>query len=82
MYDCEDEEDFVRAWEEMLNNYDLTNNKWLADLFKIREKWALVYGRKVFCADMKSTQRSESINNVIKKYLDPRQRLLDFFNHW
>ncbi|XP_078167981.1 protein FAR1-RELATED SEQUENCE 5-like isoform X2 [Carex rostrata] len=82
VYDCEDEEDFVRAWEEMLCKYDLLDNKWLADLFKIRKKWALVYGRQVFCADMKSTQRSESINSVIKRHLDPKERLLDFFNHW
>lgn len=29
------EEDFVRAWKEMLSKYDLSNKKWLADLFKI-----------------------------------------------
>jgi hypothetical protein len=37
-----------------------------------------VYGRQVLCADMKSTQRSESINSIIKKYLDPKKRLLNF----
>ena len=82
VYDCEDEEDFLRAWKEMLCEYDLLDNKWLADLFKIQKKWALVYGRQVFCADMMSTQRSESINSVIKRHLDSRERLLDFFNHW
>ena len=35
VYDCEDEEDFVHAWEEMLRKYDLSDNKWLVDLFKI-----------------------------------------------
>ena len=82
VYDCEDEAEFLHAWEEMLRKYDLSTNKWLANIFKIREKWALVYGRQVFCADMMSIQRSEGINSVIKRYLDPRQRILDFFNHW
>jgi zinc finger SWIM domain-containing protein 3 len=82
VYDCEDVEDFECAWNNMLKKYSLSNNKWLEKLFKIREKWALLYGRQVFCADMKSTQRSESINSVIKKYFDPRKRLLDFFIHW
>jgi zinc finger SWIM domain-containing protein 3 len=82
VYDCEDEEDFLKSWDDMLKKYDLLENKWLSDLFKIRQKWALVYGHQVFCADMKSTQRSESINGVLKRYLDPRKRLLDFFNHW
>jgi zinc finger SWIM domain-containing protein 3 len=82
VYDCEHEEEFITAWQDMLVKYNLCGNKWLADLFQIREKWALVYGRQYFCADTKSTQRSESINSVIKKYLDPKKRLLDFFSHW
>jgi zinc finger SWIM domain-containing protein 3 len=79
VYDCEDEEDFLKSWDDMLKKYDLLENKWLSDLFKIRQKWALVYGRQVFCADMKSTQRSESINGVLKRYLDPRKKITRFF---
>ncbi|KAF3337584.1 Zinc finger MYM-type protein 1 [Carex littledalei] len=60
VYDCEDEAEFLLAWEEMLRKYDLSTNNWLANIFKIREKWALVYGRQVFCADMISTQRKYS----------------------
>jgi zinc finger SWIM domain-containing protein 3 len=82
VYDCDGVDDFQLTWNHMLNTYDLFNKKWLADLFKVQEKWTLVYGRQVFCANMKSIQRIESINNVIKKYLDPKKRLLDFFNHW
>ena len=43
----------------------------MGDLFEERKKWALVYGRHTFTADMISTQRSESMNNVLKKYLVP-----------
>lgn len=31
---------------------------------------------------MKSTQRCESINSVIKRDLDSQTKLLEFFNHW
>ncbi|XP_026656773.1 protein FAR-RED IMPAIRED RESPONSE 1-like [Phoenix dactylifera] len=31
--------------------------------FEIKEKWAFVYGSKIFCADMSTTQRSESMNS-------------------
>ena len=35
----------------------------------------MVYGRHMFIVDMKSTQRSESMNNTLKKYLNVK---LDF----
>ena len=41
-----------------------------------------MYDRQVFCADMKSSQISESINSVIKKYLDSQTKLFEFFDHW
>ena len=39
----------------MLKEYGLTDNKWLCSIFDVKEKWAMVYGRHMFTADMKST---------------------------
>lgn len=66
----------------MIEEYNLNDNQWLHHLFEIKEKWALVYGRQTFCADMKSTQRSESLNALLKRYLHVRLDLLDFFKHF
>ncbi|PIN12418.1 hypothetical protein CDL12_14969 [Handroanthus impetiginosus] len=77
IYDYEEEEEFLNAWQEMLEKYGLQSNKWLERMFKIREKWALVYGRQIFCADLTTTQRSESMKSVLKRY----HNLLQFFNH-
>ncbi|KAL8170442.1 LOW QUALITY PROTEIN: hypothetical protein V2J09_022246 [Rumex salicifolius] len=52
----------------MLDKYKLQNNNWLERMFNIKEKWALVYGRDTLCADMTTTQRSENMNSLIKKY--------------
>ena len=82
MYDYEDEDDWLLAWDNMLQKYSLTDNKWLAGIFEVKEKWAMVYGRHMFTADMKSTQRSESINNVLKKYLKPKHDILRFLGHY
>ena len=60
IYDYDMEEEFLEAWDDMLEKYDLQKNGWLKKLFEEREKWALVYGRNTFCANMKSTQRSEA----------------------
>ncbi|XP_038975003.1 protein FAR1-RELATED SEQUENCE 5-like [Phoenix dactylifera] len=50
VYDHDDEDDFLHAWDKMLDKYDLRDNSWLQRQFEIKEKWALVYGRKIFCA--------------------------------
>jgi zinc finger SWIM domain-containing protein 3 len=82
VYDYEDEEEWLRAWDGMLKKYSHTNNKWLDGIFDVKEKWAMVYGRHMFTADMKSTQRSESMNNVLKGYLKPQHNLLRFLEHY
>ncbi|KAL0320528.1 UNVERIFIED_CONTAM: protein FAR1-RELATED SEQUENCE 1 [Sesamum radiatum] len=82
IYDFEEEEEFLCAWEEMLDKYELKTNEWLERMFKLREKWALVYGRQYFCADMITTQRSESMNSVLKRYVSYKHNLLQFFHHF
>ncbi|CAN0827092.1 Protein FAR1-RELATED SEQUENCE 5, partial [Linum grandiflorum] len=66
----------------MLNKYSLEDNDSLHGIFLERRKWAMVYGRHMFTADMKSTQRSESMNNVLKKYLKPKHNMVYFFEHY
>lgn len=82
VFDCEEEEEFVSAWENMLKKYDLRDNEWLNMLFEDREKWAVAYGRETFCADMRSAQRLESISGMLKEYLSPEQDLLQFLKHF
>lgn len=82
VYDHEEEEDWLLAWSDMLNKHKLTENKWLKNLFEVKEKWAMVYGRHTFTADMVSTQRSESMNSILKRYLKRNFDLLTFFKHY
>nr|XP_028952715.1 protein FAR1-RELATED SEQUENCE 5-like [Malus domestica] len=82
IYDYEDEDDLLYAWNNMLQKYNLTDNDWLNRLFAIKEKWALVYGRQTFCVDITTTQRSESMNSAIKKYVNYKYDLLRFVKHF
>ncbi|XP_073106591.1 protein FAR1-RELATED SEQUENCE 5 isoform X1 [Elaeis guineensis] len=82
LFDFEDEEEFLSAWKTMLQKYDLQDNQWLAKLFDEREKWALVYGRETFYADIKSVQQKENLSTELKKYLSPERELLSFFEHY
>ncbi|XP_060972534.1 protein FAR-RED IMPAIRED RESPONSE 1-like [Cannabis sativa] len=51
------EEAFLQAWNEMLQKYNLEDNDWLRRMFAVKEKWALVYSKETFCAEMTTTQR-------------------------
>ncbi|XP_059446473.1 protein FAR1-RELATED SEQUENCE 5-like [Corylus avellana] len=82
VYDYEDEDEWLLSWDNTLKKYNLTNDKWLDGIFDVKEKWAMVYGRHMFTADIKSTQHSESMNNVLKKYLKAKYNLLRFLEHY
>jgi zinc finger SWIM domain-containing protein 3 len=57
---------FNEKWHELLRKYSLEDNDWMANLYNLRAKWAIIY-RDSFTADITSTQRSEGTNNVFKK---------------
>ncbi|CAN6334678.1 unnamed protein product [Urochloa humidicola] len=76
-------DEFERAWAYMLDRFDLKENEYLSNLYDKKEQWAKAYFRDSFCARMSSTQRSESANHMLKKYV-PRNcsmnRFIEQFN--
>ena len=51
-------------------------------MFCLKNNWAIVFGRETFCADMITTQWSESVNNVLKNYVSYNHDLMHFFHHF
>ncbi|XP_073353389.1 protein FAR1-RELATED SEQUENCE 5-like [Aegilops tauschii subsp. strangulata] len=82
IYDIEEEDEFVSAWNKMIDKYELGDNAWLQRLFEKKEQWALVYGKNTFSAHMSTTQRSESMNNELKRYISVKYDMLTFFEHF
>uniref|UniRef100_A0ACD5XZQ0 Uncharacterized protein n=1 Tax=Avena sativa TaxID=4498 RepID=A0ACD5XZQ0_AVESA len=82
IYDIEEEDEFLSAWDRMLDKYGLHENEWLQRWFEKREHWALVYGRNTFSVHMSTTQRSESMNNELKRYISVKYDMLTFFYHF
>ncbi|XP_026443076.1 protein FAR1-RELATED SEQUENCE 5-like [Papaver somniferum] len=78
LYGNETVEEFESGWRLMLNTYKLTDNKWLSNLYKKKGKLASVYTRDVFCADMYTTQRSESINAYFDHFMKRDMPLCEF----
>lgn len=79
IYYQKDEEDFIHAWETMLEKYDLQQNEWLKWMFREREKWAVVYGRNTFFIDMNSSHLVECLFNDLRNHLNSDLDILHFF---
>lgn len=58
---------FENRWHELLLKYQIEDNSWISNLYKLREKWATIYRQDSSSAYMTSIQRSEGMNNVFKK---------------
>jgi hypothetical protein len=70
-------DEFEKAWSHMLDLHKLTNNSYLENIYLKRAQWAKPY-LKCFCARIASTQRSESANHMLKRYV-PRNCSMNRF---
>src|ERR1700722_3711930 len=67
-----DVEDFLFQWEALKTSYPSTS-AYLLRMERTKEKWAACYNRKIFMADIVSTQRGDSIISIFKEYLNINQ---------
>jgi hypothetical protein len=70
-------DEFEKAWSHMLDLHKLTNNSYLENIYLKRSQWAKPY-LKCFCARIASTQRGESANHMLKRYV-PRNCSMNRF---
>ena len=82
MYQYEEECDFQTAWDKLLVDFNLQDNRWLNSLYKLKEKWAKCYMKNAFSIGMRSTQLSESLNSDLKSCLKPDLDIIQFFKHF
>ncbi|WVZ49752.1 hypothetical protein U9M48_001081 [Paspalum notatum var. saurae] len=71
--------EFEAAWEWMLDEFSLRDDTTLKSLHEIRKEWIPVFFKDDFCGVMVSTQRSESMNKVVKNsHVDANTPLHEF----
>ena len=69
--------EFLSDWEALKTTYPSAAT-YLLRMEKTKEKWAACYNHNTFMADMTTTQRGESMNNMMKGYLDASTSLMKF----
>jgi hypothetical protein len=72
-------EEFERAWEELITEFDLQGNATMESLFRQRARYIPAFFKDDYCGMMTSTQRSESSNSAIKKNFVGKQTCLHKF---
>ena len=70
---------FVENWGDTVARHNLQHNRFVADLFACRERWARCYNKKALDFGITTTSRSESMNAWLKKLVDTRSRLATLF---
>ena len=71
-YKCLDEyeeEAFIEKWDQLKRDYS-NASKYLTQMNKNLKQWASCYNQQIFITDMTTIQRGESMNNLIKEYID------------
>ncbi|CAB4405288.1 unnamed protein product [Rhizophagus irregularis] len=68
---------FLSQWDVIKTSYPLAST-YLSRMEKTKEKWAACFNCNVFIADMTTTQHEESMNNMMKGYLDASTSLMTF----
>lgn len=82
LYACLNELDpneFHNSWENLKRSYP-DSCQYLSRMERNKEKWAACYNQDIFMADMVSTQRGESMNNLMKGYMDASTSLAEFIS--
>ncbi|KAI8555696.1 hypothetical protein RHMOL_Rhmol05G0194300 [Rhododendron molle] len=82
IFGYEEPDELKKAWETLVQKYNLKDNTWMAKTWEIKEKWAHVYMRWSFTTGMRSTQLSESLNAKLKKCLKSDLNIVQFFTQW
>uniref|UniRef100_J3ML14 Protein FAR1-RELATED SEQUENCE n=2 Tax=Oryza brachyantha TaxID=4533 RepID=J3ML14_ORYBR len=82
LFECDDEMEFLSAWEKLIEKHDVGENEWLSKLFLEKEKWALPYWKALFSADVLTTLRKDNMINDIKRELSEQEDTLQFLRRY
>ncbi|KAJ4748810.1 Protein FAR1-RELATED SEQUENCE 6 [Rhynchospora pubera] len=74
--------DFERDWMEMIKQYGLAENRWLAALFEERDKWVPAYIKETFWAGLGTMHRSERLDHFFDGYITPETTIKGFIEQY
>ena len=75
--------EFEGDWGKMIEDFKLHESTTLQKLYDDRQMWIAAYYKEIFCGTMQSTQRSESMNAMVKNgYADNSTPIHEFAKNY
>lgn len=78
VYDSKTREEFEEKWLSLMDKVGKQNDAWFKGIYAMRDKWVPAFLSSQFWAGMTTTQRVESMNAFLDRYLKMRESLRDF----
>ncbi|XP_057810726.1 protein FAR1-RELATED SEQUENCE 5-like [Salvia miltiorrhiza] len=78
MKGCESEEQFEECWRRMIEEHNLSKNKWFSNMYVLRKRWSTAFTREKFSGGLHATSRSEVTNRVLKELCSSTSSLHEF----
>ena len=74
---------FDKQWAKIIEDFELSEHKWLHDMFEMRSNWIPAYFRhEPMSGLMRTTSRSESENHFLGQVTNPHLSLIEFLSHF
>ncbi|KAH6797120.1 hypothetical protein C2S52_021674 [Perilla frutescens var. hirtella] len=78
MNECENEDEFEQSWQNLIDTYDLCENRWFNSIYNLRRRWSSVFTNSRFSAGLHATSRSEVMNKILKDLCSASGSLYEF----
>ncbi|KAJ3691898.1 hypothetical protein LUZ61_000009 [Rhynchospora tenuis] len=78
VYDSLTIDQFESSWQNVITKSSLQEHPWLSEIYEKRSTWILAYLKNHFWAGMSTTQRSESMNSFLDKFVNSKTTLSQF----
>ena len=60
----------------------MREDSWLVKIYKLHTHWVDAYLNDIFCAEMTTSQRSESINSFFNGFVNANTKLVEFVHQY
>ncbi|WVZ69554.1 hypothetical protein U9M48_018325, partial [Paspalum notatum var. saurae] len=74
--------EFEHKWQLMLDKHEIRDDERFRHLYDMRHRWVPAYFMLRFFPFLQATARSEGINAVLKKYVNPQNSILNFLHQY
>ncbi|GAY68744.1 hypothetical protein CUMW_266540 [Citrus unshiu] len=71
-------EKFDRDWFSVVYDLGLEQNPWVEKMYAKHRKWTEAYLKGTFFAGMRTTQRCQSLNSYLRRFVEQKLKLYDF----